>query len=232
MKAYGRDNGNFRPGVIQATPEGGFIACGSLSGGRQDSGEYYRWVLKLSSKGNVEWFRSYSHSFFWITPIREGGYIACGWYGIFKLDAVGFIEWKTEIKNNIFENIQQTQDGGYITIALRDGGLNWDKTGHRIFKFSSEGKVEWKRMFAIADDGRNLAIREAPDGNFVAMGNTDFRKDGRDFWFMKISPKGKIIWQKVYGGDEVRRAVDFDVAPDGSYFSAANKLSYGSLAVR
>jgi hypothetical protein len=231
MKAYGRDYGDFVPEVIQPTLDGGFIACGFLGSGSQWIAESFFWVLKLSRNGRVQWARSYSMFFFWITPTRDGGYIASGWYGIVKLDSLGKIVWKTEIKKNYFWSVQQTRDRGYIAIAGREGGLDWSKTGHRIYRLSPKGKVRWKREFAIGDHQDILSVRETLDGGYAVIGNTGFYKDGRDFWIMKINRKGRKVWQKVYGGTEIRKARNFDITPDGGFLVLGYTTSYDHSSI-
>ena len=223
MKAYGRDHGDFFPYSLRSTPDGGYIACGFLGSGTQWDTETHNWAVKFTGTGNIEWARSYVAEersylaeFFHIAPTLEGGYIAAGFYGIFKLDVLGNIEWKVHIDKHLFEVIRQTRDGGYITIANRGGGLGWGEQGHRILKLSSSGKIEWEREFAIGDHGDIVDVQEAFDGDFVVVGNTGFYKDGHGCWIMLVSPKGKLLRQHVYAGADQRIAHKLEIAPDGS----------------
>jgi hypothetical protein len=229
MKAYGRDHGDFLPFGLQSTPDGGFIACGFLGGGRQWDTDSFNWVVKFLNTGDVEWARSYDEEFFTISPTAEGGFIAAGWHGVFKLDALGYIEWQTQIQKHYFESIRQTRDGRYITIANRGGGLDWGEKGHRIFKLSASGKVEWKKEFAIGDHGRIADVRETLDGNFIVVGDTGFYKDGHGFWILRLSGKGKLLWQKVYAGANELRVNNLVLASDGSFLTLGHTYAWHGL---
>ncbi len=225
-KAYGREFGSFNPAVIHPTSDGGYIACGDFGDTRDQSDpQSWGWALKLSADGAVEWIRTYSQLLFSITPTTDGGYAACGWFGIYKLDLMGYVEWKIELDNTYCWSIQQTQDQGYIIAADRGGGLAYGEQGSRILKLTSSGSIEWSREFAIGDQGI-IAIKQTPDSGFAAIGNTRFRKDGRDFWLMKISPQGRIVWEKVFGGQVAHRVEDFDVTSEGIFLVAGIWADY------
>ncbi len=229
VKAYGRDFGDFYPGVIQPTPEGGYVACGHYSDVRDQSNpRAWGWVLKLSPSGSVEWARSYTQLLFWIVPTDEGGYAACGWNGIYKLDDRGEIEWKLEVRKGYFWSIEQTSDRGYIVSGEYGGGPLSGETGSRILKLSAEGEVEWRREFGIGDHRKILSIKPTPDGGYAAVGNTSFKKDGQGLWIMKINSRGRIEWQQVLEQKAQNWAVDFAVTAGGDFLAAGYRADYSS----
>ena len=226
-KAYGREFGSFYPAVIQATPDGGYIACGNYSDVRNQSDpQSWGWALKLSAGGVVEWMRTYSQILFWIVPTDDGGYAASGWLGIYKLDGLGEIEWKLEVKDSYFWSIQQTLDRGYILSGEYWGRSAGGETGSRILKLSAQGKVEWRREFGIGDHDGIISIKPTPDGGYAAVGNTWFKQNGQGFWIMKISPEGRITWQMVLDQEAQNWAVDFDITPNGDFLVAGYWSDY------
>ncbi|MFM8912781.1 MAG: hypothetical protein ACKOE6_07700, partial [Flammeovirgaceae bacterium] len=62
-----------------------------------------------------------------------------------------------------------------------------------------------------------------PDGTFVLLGNS--RKSVASNWqvyVVKIDAKGKIIWQKTFGGPLDEEARDIELLKDGNLIIAAN----------
>jgi hypothetical protein len=216
-KVYGKQDLNFEPSTVLNAHRGGYIAGGFYTDRSNDYSGWGGWIMKITIKGDLEWIRHYSPVLAF-TPTSDQGYVAVGWDTIFKIDRFGTLLWHKTVKIERFESCQQTSDGGFITIGRvyrRDLG-----GGYCLIKFSDIGQIEWKRMFAISDlhNFQNLRIREASDGGFIAVGNTKFPQPyPLGFWIMKLSPKGRIQWQKRFGGMQVCLVNDFVITSQGDY---------------
>ena len=125
---------------IQETDEGYIVEGFSDSTDGDVSGNYGSsdyWIVKLDTKGNIDWQRSLGGKdkeiSAGIQQTKDGGYIIGGWsesndgdvsgnhgkgdYWIIKLDARGDIVWQKSLGGSgtdRLNSIQQTADGGYI----------------------------------------------------------------------------------------------------------------------
>lgn len=154
-----------------------------------------------------------------------------------------------------------TSDGGYVFVGSVDGSRSlagdlW------ISKLDADGNVQWQSAIGgrgpVSDDPRRRqfeAVREAPDGGYVAVGRSDWYavspaepRDGTgdDLWIAKLSASGLIEWQRdvdsgAWGdgyefwpsgrgrfADDAAR--DVAPAPDGGYVVTA--VSRASLVPR
>jgi len=76
--------------------------------------------------------------------------------------------------------------------------------------------VVWQKCFGGISDDRGYSIIQTFDSAFVVAGNTQSTdgdvagkrgaKDTSDFWLIKISPSGTLIWQKCLGGTKDDKA--------------------------
>ncbi|HPC25756.1 MAG TPA: Ig-like domain-containing protein, partial [Fervidobacterium sp.] len=114
---------------IQQTIDGGYIIAGQTESFGSGYEDFY--ILKLNSKGEVEWQKTFGG---WndegansIQQTTDGGYIVAGWtassgsggndFYILKLNSKGELEWQKTfggMKDDEANSIQQTADGGYI----------------------------------------------------------------------------------------------------------------------
>ena len=98
-----------------------------------------------------------------------------------------------------------------------DGG---DKPDREI-----EGEVELIKTFGGSGIDEAVSVVEAQDGNYMVLGNTrssdgditDRSGSDSDFWLLKISKSGEIIWSKTYGGSDDENAARITKTNDGGY---------------
>ena len=194
---------------ICQTSDGGYIFSGETSSIDGDfsvlHGSSDSWIVKLSNTGEQEWQK------------LLGG-----------------------IDEEIGQSIQQTTDGGYIltgSTGSNDGDIsghhgsvgNWD---YWVVKLSSLGLIEWQK--ALGGDGSDQAysITQSLDGSYVVVGFTQsvdgditVNHGNADYWVIKLSNAGDIIWQKTFGGSNNESAVDVHQTSDGNFIISGNTLS-------
>jgi len=221
-KIYEIEGCEFAASTILSSHDGGNIGAGSYVDWNEESQVMAGWIMALTKNGDIEWARHFNTPVISLTPTVDGGYAAVGSGGIiFKIDAFGEVIWARDVKINHFVSIERTRDGGFITAGIMffrgEGGSSI------IIKFSKKGKIQWQRKFAVDDDSGIDSIKQTPDGGFIAVGNTKFPKPyPKGFWIMKISPRGKIKWQKRFGGNDHRVIEDFAVTSRGDYILLGN----------
>jgi len=171
---------------IKQTTDGGYIVAGwteSFGSGLKDV-----YILKLNSKGEVEWQKTFggekddgANS---IQQTKDGGYIIAGWtkssgsgyedFYILKLNSKGEVEWQKTFggeKDDGANSIQQTKDGGYI-VAGRTGSFGSGGYDACAIKLNSKGGVEWQKTFGGWYDDAAYSIKQTTDGGYIVAGWT------------------------------------------------------------
>ena len=185
---------------IQQTSDGGYIVSGySRSTDVNVSfnhGEYDFWIAKLTSTGDLSWEKSL------------GGY-----------------------SDDKAKSIQQTSDGGFIVAGLTDSN-DGNVTGHIgsndywIVKLTSGGDISWNKCLGGSLQDEAQSIRQISGGGYIVAGysrsvdgniTSSHGSDNYDYWIVKLSGSGDIIWEKSLGGS------------DSDYANSIQPTSYGGV---
>ena len=228
---------------IQQTKDGGYIVAGwtnSFGSGEEDA-----YILKLNSKGEVEWQKTFggedddvANS---IQQTTDGGYIVAGWtqsFGtgekdiyILKLNSKGELEWQKTFGgkySDVANSIQKTKDGGYIVAGLTQsfGSGGYDACA---LKLNSKGEVQWQKTFGGLDDDISNSVQQTTDGGYIIAGWTkSFGAGGEDAYILKLNSKGEIEWQKTFGGGDTDVANSVQQTTDGGYIVTELTISISS----
>lgn len=154
------------------------------------------------------------------------------------------VEWQKCLGSNDGEdasNIQLTSDGGYIVVGSAYGADNSDVVGHHgnatvgdiwVVKLDKSGNIQWQKCLGGGDSEEGADILQTADGGYIVAGsaasvncNLTDNHGGSDFWIVRLSNEGDIIWQKMYGGSQEEDALSLSKAVDGGYFIAGFTLS-------
>ncbi len=173
----------------------------------------------------------------YIIQTRDGGFIVCGFTisndgdfttkdtingdaYIAKYNKSWQLEWAKTYGgtgNDVFNNIAQTYDGGYIATGQttsNDGDVSGNHGNNDVWlvKLSASGKIEWQKCFGGSGDDLGEAVVQtfyggyavacfvnSNDGNVSGNHNTDGNFDG---WFFQVGPKGNLLFQHCYGGSD------------------------------
>ena len=125
---------------------------------------------------------------------------------------VYFIETIGGSKNDAFNAITKTIDGGYIAAGYtqsNDGdiiskaNISFD---FLVSKFSSENILEWQKHFGGSKDDKALDIIQTLEGDFIILGSSESsdldvseNAGSKDFWLVKLSNNGILLWEKSFG---------------------------------
>lgn len=194
--------------AIQQTADGGYIVGGRTQSNDIDvknhKGKDDYWLLKLNSKGEIEWTKTYGGTsydyLFSIQQTSDNGFIACGFsmsndgdvnanigmsdYWILKLNINGEIEWQRNYGGTYTDwasSIQQTTDGGYIVAGYtqsKDFDIE-DKNGNYdafIMKLNLFGEKVWAKCYGSDYDDFVNIIQQCNDGGFVLAGHSNSNK--------------------------------------------------------
>ncbi|SMC63161.1 hypothetical protein [Moheibacter sediminis] len=200
-----------------------------LGGSSSDQGNF---VQQTSDGGYIVAGNSESTASGDISGTNNGGPDA--W--IVKLDASGEVEWDKMIGGSDYDDIyfiQQTSDGGYIMTGGSQSSASGDivdtSNGYLdswIIKLDASGNIQWNRLLGGNSAEYFLAVRQAPDGGYIAVGSsssstsgdvTDTNNGAIDFWIVKLDSSGNITWSRLYGGEENDEARGVQLTSDGGY---------------
>ena len=157
-------------------------------------------------------------------------------YWIVKLNNNGVKEWDKTIGGNDEDrlaSIDQTSDGGYIL----GGGSKSSNSGEKsensygeydywVVKTTATGDIAWQTTIGGSERDFLRSIKQIPDGNYILGGfsasdisgnKTENSKGFFDYWPIKLSSSGNIIWQKVIGGSYNDVILNVGIASNNSF---------------
>ncbi len=146
---------------------------------------------------------------------------------IFKCTQEGDILWSNRLGGTGNEEIGDfilTSDGGFAVVGTTDSPEGDIKTrgGEMdlfLAKLSKEGVLEWTKSYGGGNNDRGFCVLEMYDKGFLLGGETGSRDGtmqmqplgGIDGWIARLDNKGKLIWERRYGGaaiDKVNKIIE------------------------
>jgi len=178
---------------IAPTKDGGYILGGTSSSDRNDTngtddpygkwenskGNLDYWVVKLDSKGTVEWQKTlggkYHDELKSILQTLDGGFIL----------------------------------GGYSNspVSGNKTAPNFGLGDYWVVKLNEDGNVQWQQTYGGDGDDNLFSLIPTKDGGYLLGGNSNSgatnsksktNKSGTDFWVIKVDAIGLIQWQDTY----------------------------------
>ena len=190
---------------FENTPEGAYLAVGftrsnDVRGLNKKSVDSDMWVIKISSRGNTLWQKTFGGSFSEearaVKVTRDGGYVIVGFtdsrelfakkrdFYVVRLDALGNVLWQKAYGgdgDDIAHNVVVLEDGGFLVVGetKSTAGLSNSFKGGIdawVIRLDRQGNLMWDRNFGGAGNERYTNIIEAPDRQtFLLLGETDSR---------------------------------------------------------
>lgn len=210
-KTFG-GTGDDRGNDIINTSDGGFAILGFTESNDEDitqnAGSRDFWVAKLTSTGNLTWQKSFG--------------FAGSDYGT---------------------SLIQTNDNGYLLTGVIDvtasGGQGNSRISQRhaggdiwAVKLSANGSFEWSKYFGGSFTDASFGVEKTADNGFIIVGSSDSNdvdisnnKGTYDFWIIKISSVGTLIWEKSFGGTEIDEARAITSTNDGNFLVVGDTRS-------
>ena len=200
--------------TIAQTKDGGYVLGGSSSSDKSEAdekgvvdkygkkensrGNLDYWVVKLDSKGEIEWDKTiggkYVDELKSIEQTKDGGFILGG-----------------------YSNSPESGDKSQKSFGLGD---------YWIVKLDKEGAIEWQETMGGDKDDNLFALTQTNDGGFIAGGNsnsgtsnskTKSNRNGTDFWVVKLNESGSILWQETYNYGKLDVLTSIVENPDGTF---------------
>lgn len=188
QKAYGGSSNDYLYAIVE-TDDGGY-----LLGGASQSG---------------------------ITGVKTEALIGVSDYWIIKIDSLGNIIWQNTIGGTSTDNLNamtKTADGGFILAGYSFSGISGDKTenpynassDYWIIKIDSLGNIVWQNTIGGNSTDNPKSVYCNPDGSSIVLGyslsgatgdKTEANLGSYDFWVLKLSAAGGVLWQNSIGGN-------------------------------
>ena len=202
------DRGN---DIIQ-TADGGFAILGFTQSSNgdviQNNGSKDFWIAKLTRTGTLTWQKSFGFS-----------------------------------GSDYGTSLIQTNDNGYLLTGVIDvtasGGEGNSRTSQRhaggdvwAVKLSAVGNFEWSKYFGGSFTDTAFGVEKTADNCFIIVGSSDSddvdisdNKGSYDFWVLKISSSGTLLWEKSFGGTEIDEARAITSTTDGNFIIVGDTRS-------
>lgn len=183
---------------------GGYILGGSSSSDKSDEkerdcqGGLDFWVVKLDSKGEIEWERTlggkYQEILRTMVATKDGGYLLGG-----------------------YTNSPTCEDKSTDNLS----GDFW------VVKLDKQGSVEWERTYGGDGNDDLYVLLPTQDGSYIAGGHTNssFAKNGSDILLIKIDEIGATLWQNNYDIGEMDLLTSLIELTDGSLIAGITSKS-------
>ncbi|MFM9910379.1 MAG: hypothetical protein ACKVOW_13580, partial [Chitinophagaceae bacterium] len=132
-----------------------------------------------------------------------------------------------------------TVTDGSIYLAISTNSNDGDVSGNHggfdfwVLKLNPDLSIAWNKCFGGSGDDTPIEIIKTQDGNLLVCGGTS-STDGdvtglhgskEDFWVVKLSQTGSILWQKVLGGTETDFATCMSESSSGDYIIGGQTYS-------
>ncbi len=165
-------------------------------------------------------------------------------FWVIKIDASGSLLWQKSLggsRDDQAYGVRATPDGGCV-VAGNEASADGDVTGNHgnldvwVVKLDNTGNVQWQKALGGSKSDGGYSVDLTQDGGYVVAGYAD-SNDGdvsgihnlfpgaSDFWVVKLSSSGSLLWQKCYGGDDNEIAYHIEPAQDGGFLVAGSSES-------
>ena len=168
-------------------------------------------------------------------------------FWVSKLDSSGAIIWEYSFGfagSDTPYSIIQTNDDGYLLSGVLDvsasngqGNRNSILSRHAggdywVIKLNASGVKQWSNYYGGSFTDTAYDAIQTEDDGYIIIGSSDSddvditnNRGSYDFWILKISTNGTLVWEKSFGGSEIDEAHAISQATDGNYLIVGDTRS-------
>jgi len=230
QRTYGLPGFNYGVSSFQ-TSDKGYMILGNKSGFIGNTDIY---IIKTDSNGYLQWDKAIGDDALMIatdfkqTP--DKGLIISGYtnglttqsydFLIIKTDSLANIEWKKSFGGSDWDfaySVAVIPNTAYFI-----AGKTYDNTHGMADGFLAgialNGDTLWTKTIGGAGEDVINSIDTTLDGNLIAAGYTNSSGNGGfDFFLIKITPAGNVLWTKTYGQEGDEKAYCARATVDGGF---------------
>ncbi|WP_346882409.1 hypothetical protein [uncultured Algibacter sp.] len=210
QKTYGGSDDDRGSDIIQTT-DGGFALIGFSQSNdgdlNENAGNDDFWVTKLNASGNIIWQKTFgflgTDSGLSIIQTHDDGFLVTG-----------------------ILDVTASNGQGKNSSVLHAGGDYW------AIKLDALGEKEWSKFYGGSLSDTPFDVIQTKDNGYIIIGSSDSNdvditnnKGAYDFWIIKISETGTLLWEKSFGGKEIDEAHAITSTADGNYIIVGDTRS-------
>ena len=212
QKTYGGSDDDRGVDLIQ-TSDNGYAVIGKSKSNdlevSENAGFDDFWVSKLDSSGTIIWEYSFgfagSDTPYSIIQTNDDGYLLSGVLDVSASNGQGD-------RNSI--------------LSRHAGGDYW------VIKLNASGVKQWSNYYGGSFTDTAYDAIQTEDDGYIIIGSSDSddvditnNLGSYDFWILKISATGTLVWEKSFGGSEIDEAHAISQASDGNYLIVGDTRS-------
>ena len=212
QKTYGGSDDDRGVDLIQ-TSDNGYAVIGKSKSNdlevSENAGFDDFWVSKLDSSGTIIWEYSFgfagSDTPYSIIQTNDDGYLLSGVLDVSASNGQGD-------RNSI--------------LSRHAGGDYW------VIKLNASGVKQWSNYYGGSFTDTAYDAIQTEDDGYIIVGSSDSddvditnNLGSYDFWILKISATGTLVWEKSFGGSEIDEAHAISQATDGNYLIVGDTRS-------
>lgn len=211
QKTFGGSDDD-RGADLIATNDEGFALLGyskSTDGDlTQNAGAQDFWLIKTDKNGNILWQKTFgfagADTGSALIQTNDNGYLLTG----------------------VLDVSASNGQGNSKTTQKHAGGDVW------AIKLDAVGNVEWRKYFGGSFTDTPFGVEITNDNSYLIAASSDSNdfnitnnKGSYDFWILKISSDGNLIWQKNFGGSEIEEPRGICKTNDGNFMIVGDTRS-------
>ncbi|HAA89563.1 MAG TPA: hypothetical protein DCE07_03145 [Peptococcaceae bacterium] len=137
-------------------------------------------------------------------------------------------EWRQVLGKGEARAVWETADHGYVVTGWRQGEAD-SGSGIFLVKVDAQGNRVWEKVFRGNGYSCGYSVQQTVDGGYVVAGDTKSSKGyDHDVYVVKTDDRGKVIWERTFGGDRCDYAWSICQTRDGGYIVAGGTESFGA----
>ena len=230
--------------TVSPLPDKGFIVGGLTQ--TKSKGGLDGWIVAVDYQGKVLWETTAGgakHDGI-KSSIRmpEGGTLLAGYTEsqgkgrrnawLIKVDDAGKVLWEKVMggeKREEFSSIAAVPGGGYLVAGISKSFGAGNADGWLVRLDQSGQKSLWSKTYGDAKWNALSFGQSTPSGGFILAGNTQSNPANQsDMWVVKVDSKGKMIWQKAFGGKGMDFATSIFPLKNDGFLLSGSTLSKGA----
>ncbi|MBO0936585.1 T9SS type A sorting domain-containing protein [Fibrella sp. HMF5335] len=208
------------------------------------------WVIKFNFTGDVVWKKLLGGSAnewgFGIATATNGDIVVTGIansgdgdvrgqhgggdFWVVRLNSSGTMLWQKTLGGSSNEEafaLTTTDDNGLVVVGYtfsNDGDVTSNKGSidYWVVRLSSTGDIVWQKTLGGSNWDFARAVTKTKQGDFLIAGRTQSHNGDVtgnhgdwDYWVVKLSSSGQLLWQKALGGSTFDEAFGLTTTTDG-----------------
>jgi hypothetical protein len=233
---FHRSYGGFSADVASSVTElsdGKYILTGATSSYGLGTSDIF--VMKTNQLGDVESFTTYGSSSsdeaseiindndtLLIAGMSIAGSPNSAKALLFKIDDLGSLIWAKTYGDGSFGKVIKCSDGNYLCVGATDGFGNGGVDGY-VVKVNLDGDIMWSFAMGTPLNENFQSVAELPNGDFIVGGDINHSSTNSDFYLLRISASGEILWSRKMGGSLSERLNDLVYFNNSIYGIGVNR---------